>query len=72
MSSLHRVYSFINESHRLLIIGDVHGCIDELNELIDKALPNYDESTDIILFVGDLVAKGPSSLEVCLSPNHSL
>ncbi len=65
MLSLHRTYSTINASHRLLIIGDVHGCIDELNELIDKALPDYNESTDMILFVGDLVAKGPSSLEVC-------
>ncbi|CAF1652544.1 unnamed protein product, partial [Didymodactylos carnosus] len=58
------IYSSIDSSHRTLIVGDVHGCIDELNELISKALPNYDQSTDMILFVGDLVGKGPSSLEV--------
>ncbi|CAF1463159.1 unnamed protein product, partial [Didymodactylos carnosus] len=48
ISFLHRIYSSIDSSHRTLIVGDVHGCIDELNELISKALPNYDQSTDMI------------------------
>lgn len=64
-SGLHRIYSTVDSRQRTLIVGDVHGCLDELNELIDKALPNYDPSTDMIFFVGDLVAKGPLSWEVC-------
>ena len=47
---------------RLLIVSDVHGCLDELEKLLDKV--NFDPSTMTVLFVGDLVAKGPKSVEV--------
>lgn len=47
--------------NRTLIIGDVHGCIDELRALLD----NLDAGqSDRIVFVGDLVAKGPDSQAV--------
>ena len=41
---------------RTIIIGDVHGCLDELEQLL-----NLVEHTgaDRVYFVGDLVAKGP-------------
>ena len=46
----------------LLIVGDVHGCFDELKELMDT---NYiDNENTCVLFVGDLTNKGPKSLEV--------
>ena len=46
----------------LLIVGDVHGCFDELKELVDT---NYiDNENTCVLFVGDLVNKGPKSPEV--------
>jgi predicted phosphodiesterase len=41
---------------RVLIVGDVHGCVDELHALIALAELNPD---DRIVLAGDLVAKGP-------------
>ena len=46
---------------RTLVIGDVHGCLDELQALVEKAGATSD---DDIVFVGDLVAKGPDSVGV--------
>lgn len=43
---------------RIAIFGDVHGCIDELQELYKK-LENY--SIDEIRHSGDLVDRGPDS-----------
>lgn len=47
---------------RQLFIGDVHGCYDELMELLDKL--DYRPKRDKLYFVGDLINKGPKSLEV--------
>lgn len=41
---------------RYLVIGDVHGCVEELSELLDLAGAGRD-----VVLVGDLVAKGPDS-----------
>ena len=46
---------------RTIIIGDVHGCHDELVALLEKCEPR---STDQFVFVGDLVDRGPKSVEV--------
>ena len=46
---------------RTLIIGDVHGCIDELRELLRKLSP---QPGDELLFIGDLINKGPDSAAV--------
>jgi hypothetical protein len=43
---------------RTIIVGDVHGCSRELGELLDLVAPTSD---DRLLFVGDLVARGPDS-----------
>ena len=46
----------------LLIVGDVHGCFDELKELVES---NHITPKDTcVVFVGDLVNKGPKSIEV--------
>jgi hypothetical protein len=46
---------------RTIVIGDVHGCAEELDRLLSKLGPT---SADAVLFVGDLVAKGPESRAV--------
>ncbi len=45
-----------------LIVGDVHGCADELDALLESV--SYDPARHEIWFTGDLVNRGPSSLEV--------
>lgn len=47
---------------RTLIIGDVHGCLEELKELLKKLNASFNK--DRIIFLGDLVHKGPYSAEV--------
>jgi hypothetical protein len=46
---------------RVIAIGDVHGCIDELQALLRKC--DYHPG-DTVVFLGDLVCKGPDSLSV--------
>ncbi|ETN36936.1 uncharacterized protein HMPREF1541_07923 [Cyphellophora europaea CBS 101466] len=47
---------------RLIFIGDIHGCKDKLLELLDDA--EYNQETDHIVAVGDIVNKGPDTLGV--------
>ncbi|MFD2581074.1 metallophosphoesterase [Pedobacter vanadiisoli] len=47
--------------NRIFVIGDIHGCYDELLELIDKIA--FDEH-DLLISVGDIVDRGNKSLEV--------
>jgi hypothetical protein len=46
---------------RTIIVGDVHGCSWELERLLDRV---QFASGDRLVFVGDLVARGPDSLGV--------
>lgn len=46
---------------RVIAIGDVHGCIDELQELLRQC--DY-RPGDLVVFLGDLVSKGPDSVSV--------
>lgn len=46
---------------RTLFIGDVHGCADELEQLLDATQWS---SSDRVFFVGDLVARGPDTPRV--------
>ncbi len=43
-------------------IGDLQGCYDELRELLD--LLDYSSDRDQLVFTGDLVNRGPQSLQV--------
>jgi bis(5'-nucleosyl)-tetraphosphatase (symmetrical) len=66
------------ETKRTIFVGDVHGCIDEFNELLRKV--SYDPKTDRLILLGDLIDRGPDSVAVvrkarelrleCLMGNH--
>jgi diadenosine tetraphosphatase ApaH/serine/threonine PP2A family protein phosphatase len=46
---------------RTIVVGDIHGCYDELMELLEKV--DFNEN-DRVISVGDLITKGPKSREV--------
>lgn len=64
------------------VIGDIHGCYDELQKLLTKI--NFDEANDTLRFTGDLINGGPKPCEVlrlikslgdkhiCVLGNHDL
>jgi len=46
---------------RTMVIGDIHGCYDELTMLLERARFSQD---DKVVAVGDLTVKGPKSRQV--------
>jgi serine/threonine protein phosphatase 1 len=46
---------------RVLVIADIHGCIKSLNALLEKIELTKD---DTLFLLGDMINKGPCSLEV--------
>jgi bis(5'-nucleosyl)-tetraphosphatase (symmetrical) len=54
------------ERSRILVIGDVYGCLDELKALVQNAVTTYNNNQPFasIILVGDLCNKGPKSAEV--------
>ncbi|RKP37314.1 Metallo-dependent phosphatase-like protein [Dimargaris cristalligena] len=72
-------YAKLPATHkRYIIIGDVHGQLDDLNKLLKKV--SFNMSEDLIILAGDLVNKGQDSLGVvrlaqkigakCVRGNH--
>lgn len=67
-----------NSNKRIIVIGDVHGCKDELVALLSEL--QYESRTDHLVFTGDLISTGPSSPDVvdlamsarasCVRGNH--
>ena len=47
--------------NRTIVVGDIHGCYDELMEMLETVGFGQDDS---VVCVGDLVTKGPKSREV--------
>jgi len=46
---------------RWLAVGDIHGCLDQLIELMERVNPT---SADRVVFLGDYVDRGPASAGV--------
>ena len=46
---------------RYIVIGDIHGCHDELRDLLDAVGPS---ASDRIIAIGDIVDRGPASERV--------
>ncbi|KAG0204607.1 hypothetical protein BGX28_003513 [Mortierella sp. GBA30] len=67
-----------HKPRRTIIVGDVHGSLDGLNRFLGTI--QFDTQRDLLVLAGDLVAKGPQSLEVidrarqlkakCVRGNH--
>jgi bis(5'-nucleosyl)-tetraphosphatase (symmetrical) len=53
---------FLEHNKPALVVGDVHGCSLELEDLLAKA--NFDPQDRQLIFVGDLIHKGPDSVGV--------
>ncbi|EDU42528.1 serine threonine protein phosphatase [Pyrenophora tritici-repentis] len=49
-------------NNRLIFIGDVHGCKQELEHLLKKV--DFNSKHDHVVLVGDMIAKGPDSAGV--------
>lgn len=75
---IHKNLNNIDYNTRVIIVGDVHGCYDELKLLLNKC--QFKKDVDFLVFVGDLVNKGPKSANVvkyvrelnasCVRGNH--
>lgn len=48
--------------NKIFVVGDIHGCFDKLRALMDKIPINY--AQDQLIFIGDYIDRGPSSVEV--------
>lgn len=47
---------------RVIVVGDIHGCHDELVELLGRVAPR---ANDVVVSAGDVVSKGPAQAK-CL------
>ncbi len=52
---------------RTIIVGDVHGCLQELDELLERAAPGPE---DHLVFAGDLLDRGPDPVGVVRRARH--
>ena len=49
------------KNNRIIAIGDIHGCFENLRKLIEKVSP---EDSDLFVFLGDYIDRGPDSPHV--------
>lgn len=47
---------------RYVVIGDIHGCIDEFMEMLSNL--EFDKDEDVLVSVGDLIDRGPKTKDV--------
>lgn len=79
VQTLQKHYSPVyHDARRLIVIGDIHGKLKPLKSLLAKI--EYSSEIDHLVFLGDMISKGPNSLEVldfaiahnvsCVRGNH--
>jgi hypothetical protein len=51
---------------RLILTGDIHGCCEELRQLLEVC--KFDPARDNLVLLGDIVNKGPDSPQVSTHP----
>jgi serine/threonine protein phosphatase 1 len=51
----------MSPSGRLLAVGDIHGCVEELERLLEAVAP---QPADQLVFLGDYIDRGPASSAV--------
>lgn len=62
---------YLNSFEEIVVVGDIHGCYEEFQELLDKVhaeTPSKKPNKCLKILVGDLVNKGPENkkvLKVC-------
>lgn len=71
-------YTLANNNNRVFVMGDVHGCLDEMNRLLENV--QFQPTTDTLILAGDLVYRGNNSVGVlqrarelgalCVRGNH--
>jgi RNA ligase len=49
------------DGRRYVIVGDIHGCCDELHDLLTQL--EFDPAVDVLISVGDVVDRGPKVRE---------
>lgn len=55
-------YVKVMEVKRTLVVGDIHGCLEEFDELLKKV--QFNKNEDRLILVGDLIDRGPDSVGV--------
>lgn len=58
---------YLNHFDEIVVIGDIHGCFEEFNELLQKVhsdSPSKKPNKCLKILVGDLVNKGPENKKV--------
>lgn len=55
---------------RILIVGDIHGCLDELTLCLEQL--NWNKETDLLISVGDLIDRGPKNHETLLFAKENI
>lgn len=58
---IHRSIPFNSSIERVVVVGDIHGCLDELHDLLHKV--DFQQHRDLLLFTGDLGNRGPYSVQ---------
>lgn len=68
----------IQQKERIFVVGDIHGCLTEFNELLTTI--KFDPAKDQMILAGDITTKGPGTVGVirraqelgmlCVRGNH--